>query len=346
MRKLLIILLLLTAMVTPGFASELSAPEAPEEAQALMPVEQGSFAEDLWYVIKGALTQLEPEISKCCGICLALIAVSLLTSVVSAFPGRTKAVTDLVGCVASGCMLIGGSGTLISAASETVQQISDYGKLLLPTMTAALAAQGGATTSAALYTGTAIFNALLTGLISSILVPMVYIFIALSVAKSAVGDELLKKLQELVKWLASWSLKIVLYVFTGYITVTGVVSGTTDQAALKATKLTISGMVPVVGGILSDASEAVLVSASVVKNSVGIYGLLAVLALAIEPFLRIGLQYLLLKLTAAICGVCAGKKNASLIGDFSQAMGLLLAMTGTACLLMLISIVCFLKGVG
>ena len=35
-----------------------------------------------------------------------------------------------------------------------------------------------------------------------------------------------------------------------------------------------------------------------------------------------------------------------LIGDFSTAMGLLLAMTGSECLLLLISPVCFLKGVG
>ena len=35
-----------------------------------------------------------------------------------------------------------------------------------------------------------------------------------------------------------------------------------------------------------------------------------------------------------------------LIGDFSTAMGLLLAMTGSECLLLLISTVCFLKGVG
>ncbi len=346
MKKLLILLILISCFAMPAYGAEITAPPAPDGAQELMPVEQESFAQDLWTVIKGGLRTLEPEIARCCKVCLALFAGVLLTSLVSSFPGSTRAVTELAGSIVASCLLIGSAGTLIQAASETVQQISDYGKLLLPAMTAAMAAQGGVTTSAALYTGTAIFDALLTALISSILVPIVYIFIALSVAKSALGDGVLKKLQEFVKWLAGWSLKLILYVFTGYITITGVVSGTTDQAALRATKLTISGMVPVVGGILSDASEAVLVSASVVKNSVGVYGLLAVIAIAMGPFLRIGLQYLLLKLTAAVCGIFASKQTAELINDFSQAMGLLLAMTGTTCLLMLISIVCFLKGVG
>ena len=62
--------------------------------------------------------------------------------------------------------------------------------------------------------------------------------------------------------------------------------------------------------------------------------------------LRIGIQYLLFKATAAICAVFGGHSAASLIEDFSTAMGLLLAMTGAVCLLLLISTVCFMKGVG
>jgi stage III sporulation protein AE len=102
----------------------------------------------------------------------------------------------------------------------------------------------------------------------------------------------------------------------------------------------------VVGGILSDASEAVLVSAGLVKNAVGVYGLIAIAAIAMGPFLRIGVHYLLVKLTATICNVFGTKNMTGLIEDFSSAMGLLLAMTGSVCLLLLISTVCFLKGVG
>ena len=122
-------------------------------------------------------------------------------------------------------------------------------------------------------------------------------------SSAAVETPLLDKMKELVKWLMTWTLKIILYVFTGYIGITGVVSGSTDAAALKATKLTISGTVPVVGGILADASEAVLVGAGVVKNAAGIYGLLAVTALWISPFIQMGTQYLLMKGTAGFCAM-------------------------------------------
>ena len=130
-----------------------------------------------------------------------------------------------------------------------------------------------------------------------------------------------------------------------FVDITGIISGTADQTAVKAMKLTISGMIPVVGGILADASETILISAGVMKNAVDIYGLFAIVAVAIGPFLSIGVQYLLLKITASVCATFSGKTLASLLDDFSSAMGLLLAMTGSVCFVQIISVVCFLRGV-
>jgi len=156
---------------------------------------------------------------------------------------------------------------------------------------------------------------------------------------------MLSKFRDLLKKLASWILKMILTVFTAYMGITGVISGTTDAAALKVTKATISSFVPVVGGIMSDASEAVLLSAAMAKNAAGIYGIFAVLVLFLEPFLKIGCHYMVLKLTAATCSVFGVKSITDLVSDFSSAMGLLLAMTAAACILQLISTVSFLKGV-
>ena len=127
--------------------------------------------------------------------------------------------------------------------------------------------------------------------------------------------------------------------------ITSVVSGAVDASAIKALKLTVSGMVPVVGGIISDASESILVSAGVLKSTAGVYGIVATIAIFVGPFLKIGAQYLALKFTGAICSVFSAKEEASLIKDFSTGMGMVLGMTATVCLLLLISVVCFMKGV-
>lgn len=346
MRRIILLLAVLFLLALPVSALDIQAPEVPENAQEYLPSESQSFGEDLWYILKTAFSEIAPSIREASGICLSLVAVSLLTGVVDGFSGKTAATSELVGSLAMGTLLIRPVNTLIGLGTQTIAEISQYGKLLLPVMSAALAAQGGVTASGALYMGTAFFNTLLSSLISKLIVPMLYIFLCLAVANSAIGDKVLKELRDFVKWAMTWVLKIILYIFTGYMGITGVVSGTTDASAIKAAKLAISGSVPVVGSILSDASEAVLVSAGTMKNAAGIYGLLAVLAICVGPFLRIAVQYLLLKITAAVCSVFGTKRCSGLISDFSGAMGLILAMTGTVCLLQLISTVCFMKGVG
>lgn len=346
MRRIICLSVLLLLLVQPASAMEFTAPTIDSPAQELMPVEVSSFGSDLWKIVKKAISEFRPDLAEGAGVCLSVTAVVMLISLLKGLPGGQERPLELAGTLAVALLLLSTTKSMVHLGAETVTQLSEYGKLLLPVMTTAMAAQGGLTSSTALYTATAIFDSLLSNGITRLLIPLVYLFLALSVSSCMVPEEILKKLRDFAKWLMSWGLKILLYVFTGYISITGVVSGTADASLVKATKITMSGMVPVVGGILADASEAVVIGAGMMKNAVGVYGMLAVAAIWIEPFLQIGLQYLLLKVTAALCSVFGVKQVAELIQSFSTAMGLLLGMTGAVCILLLVSVLCFMKGMG
>ena len=346
MRRLLIILGIIHALLMPVFAMEFTAPEAPNEVQDLMPPQTETFGEGLWKVISAAIEKLQPQISVAGKTCVMLISIALLVSVLQQIPSEKSGIVEFAGCVAVGVMLLENTGSMIQAAVDTINSLSEYGKLFLPVMAGAQAAQGGLTSSAALYTGTMVFDAILGKAVSRWMIPLVYMYLALSVAGCAMGEDLLKRIRDLIKWLITWCLKNGLYIFTGYLSITGVVSGATDAAKLKAAKLTISSAVPVVGGILSDASEAVLVGAGMMKNAAGIYGMLTIAAIWISPFLQIGIQYLMLKISGSLCAMLDAKRVSSLIDSFSTAMGFLLGMTGIMCILLLISTVCFMSGVG
>ncbi len=346
MRRLFIAVFILFSLAVPACAMEYTAPEAPDSVKDLMPVEQSSFANDLWTVIKNALAMLQPKIAEAGGVCLQLIAATVLMAVLQSFPGSGGKAVEFAGILVISTLLFGSANTLIQLGAETVKELSEYGKMLLPVLTAALAAQGGTASSAALYAGTAAFDAVLSSLTANVLVPMVYIYLLLSIAATATNQEMLTRMGDSVKGAAVWGMKTILYIFTGYMTLTGVITGATDASALKAAKLTISGMVPTVGGILSDASEAVLVSAGLMKSAVGVYGTIAICAIWISPFLQLGVQYLLLKLTGTLCSVFGVKSAVKLVDAFTGAMGMLLGMIGTVCVLLLVSTVCFMRSVG
>lgn len=348
MRKLILIVLLILITATPVMASDMdfTAPAVPEAGKDLLPYEPETFSEGLQLILNEALPLIHPAFSEAAEACLYTAGIILLLSLVEIFSAKTSGIVRMIGALAISASLLNVSHAMIPLGQETVQELSNYGKLLLPVMTAALAAQGCAVTSGTLYAGTAFFDTILSNILIHVLIPGIYAFLALSISVCALGEGSLGKMKDTVKSVVTWMLKTFLYLFTGYMTITGAVSGSADAMAIKATKVTISGVVPVVGGILSDASEAVLVSAGIMKNAAGIYGVLAILAVIVGPFIRLGAQYILLKLTAALCAMFGSKQLCGLISDFSTAMGLILAMTAAVGIMLVISTVCFMKVVG
>ncbi len=345
MRRLSVLLLTVFCFAFSVSALEIEPPDVPDGGEYYMPPETESFGEGLWYVITMGVKEFMPELYAAAKGCLSVFAVMLTVAILHQFPGVPEHPVDLVATIIIGVSLLRPAHTLIQLGVETITEMGEYGKLLVPVMTGALAAQGGVTSAGALFTATTFFSTLLTSLITKLAIPMLYVYFCLSLISGIAGEEMIEKFQAFLKWLITWSMKIVLYTFTGFMSITGVVSGTADASAIKAVKLTLSGAVPVVGGVISEASETILVSAGVLKNAAGVYGILALIAVCIGPFIKIGAQYLLLKLTAGICTVFGTKREVKLLSDISGGMGLLLAMTGVVCLLLLVSTVCFMKGV-
>ncbi len=346
MRRLWLLILIVSVFALPVNAMEFTAPEVPESAEPFMPEEPQNLQEGIRYILRQSLQRVRPDLSESFCICCSIIVIVMIISLITSFPGVRGKTGILLGAVSISVAMLSSAGTMVTLAANVIGEISQYGKLLLPVLTGALAAQGGVSSSAALYAGTVAFNAVLSGLISGLLIPLVYGYLALSVINSVSGMEAVKEIRDGMKSLVTWLMKTILYIFTGYMGLTGVVSGSTDASVLKAAKLTISGVVPVVGGILSDASEAVLVSAGAAKNAVGIYGMFALLAVWIGPFIKIGTQYLLLRFTGTVSSVFSQKELTQLIQDFASAMGMLLGMTASVCLLFLISVFCFMRGMG
>lgn len=346
MRRVLIFVILGILLALPVRAMDFKAPEPPESAAALLPKEADSFGEGLWNLVREAVELVSPSLTEAAGCCLRLLAAVLLTAMAAQFaPGISKSALELAGTAAVAALLLEPSASLIELGLSTVTELRDYGKLLLGVLTSALAARGGVTASTALYVGTAFFDTLLSAAVTAVFIPMLWMYLALSIAHAALGEAVLDKLRGLLRWLMEWALKLTLYIFTGYMTITGVVSGTADAAAGKAARIAISGAVPVVGGILSDATDAVLLGAATLGSGAGIWGILTVLALFCAPAVRIGCQYLLLKVTAAAGESLGGLRCGALAGDFAGMLGLVMALVSTQTVLLLISSVCFMRGV-
>ena len=104
----------------------------------------------------------------------------------------------------------------------------------------------------------------------------------------------------------------------------------------------MTNTVPVVGGILAQVSESLLMGAGMLKNTLGAFGMLAVLAACAYPFLQLGVQYLLYKAVAVLASVAGMPEMQRLIDGLGGAFGLVLGMAGSCAALLFVSLLCFL----
>ncbi len=274
-----------------------------------------------------------------------LLLVGLADAVREGVGQRGGLAVTLAGALAVTAVAVADVNSLMGMGAGALDDMRSFANVLLPAVAAVTAATGAITGAAARQMAAVLFSDVLMNLIDGLLVPVLYGYIAASVAWAAVGNEGLKRLAALLKWVVTTVLTAVMLAFVGYLTAGGVIAGTADTASVKAAKFAISGAIPVVGGILSEAAETVLASAGVLKGTVGVFGMITVLAICLLPTLELAVHYLAYKVVAALASAVGQGRVHALVEQLGSAFGLILGMTGACCLLLLIALVSSLSAV-
>lgn len=251
----------------------------------------------------------------------------------------------LCGCAAISLVCIGDMGSYINIGTETLNDISDFSNALLPALCTAGIVCGTPAAAAAKYAASALFMNIFIEAAENIILPMIYAYTALVVANSSFGGKILDGMCNLFKWLCTSLMVVLTLAFTAYLSISSAVASGGDAVVSKAAKATISMALPVVGGIISDAASSVVAGAEAVLNMAGVFGLIIVIAICVAPFAALAINYLILKAASALSGAF-NSSAASLISGIGNSFGMILAMVGSAGIMMFISIISCIKAVG
>lgn len=320
----------------------------PQEAGELMGrrdvTDTGGLGEGIGRIIASAAGETRSAVKRGLALCGQILAIVLLSAVLRGVGGdQPEMAMRLAAVLAIGAVCLSGISGFFAQAAQTVDSMTTFSRFLFTALAATTAATGAVGTSSAMYGVTAFIMSLMAKAVQAVFIPGISCYMALSVADGALGDGSLKPAGDTLKQLLGSALKVAALAFTAYVSVSGVISGSADSSAVRAAKLAITTAVPVVGSMIADASETLLVSAGLLRSGVGVFGLLGVLAVSIGPFLETGLQYLMLKLSAAAAALVGEKELSGLISAMAGALGLLTALTGVCTVILLICCVCFMK---
>ena len=345
------VFLLLAAVLLMGKASAAEVPRdllkaLPEGTEDLMelaePADPGGLARGVGRILEDMKGKVGEVLRQRTRGGASVLLVVVLCAAVEGFSqgtgGKTALFLPMAGALSVTLLTVGSLDSLMGLGAETIGELNRFSKALLPTLAAATAASGAVTTATVQQVTTVFFVDLLLNLVDGLLLPMVYLYTGALAAAACLPESRLGAIAEGLKKILTWMLTTALLVFTVYLSVARVISGAADGAAVRVTKAAISGVVPVVGGIIAEASETVLVGAGMLKNTIGLMGMLAILAACAYPFLQLGVQYLLYKLTAFLAAAIGAPGLCKLIDGLGGAFGLVLGMTGACALLLLVSV--------
>lgn len=220
---------------------------------------------------------------------------------------------------------------IVKLVQSTTSNLVAFMNMLIPLLITLMMYTGSITTSSMVEPIILFVINFIGNIIQDLIIPLVLIFTSLVVISKISDKVQIDKLSKFLKSGIVWFLGIVLTVFVGVVSLEGTLSSSVDGITAKTTKAVVSSAIPVVGKILGDAVDTILGCGIVLKNAVGLVGVIIVVGICIMPIIKLSIFTISYKLLSTVVQPVADEKIVSLldqIGDiFKIFLGILCAIT-------------------
>lgn len=222
------------------------------------------------------------------GILILSVFAALLESMQSAF--EQQAVSQAAHAMVFLVLLVLAIGSFtetIGLAKHAIQSMNDFMLASVPLMTGLLAASGAMASAAFFHPLVVVAVEVVSNIVFFVVFPLIFFAAVLEIASALSPRYKLTRLAGLLRAGGAGVLGLAMSVFLGVTAVQGAGRGIADGVALRTIKFGVGTFVPVVGKAVSDAAETIASASLVVKNAVGIAGLVIVVFMAAFPALKV-----------------------------------------------------------
>lgn len=278
-------------------------------------------------------------------VILAVIC-AVLQNLISSFEKSTAGqLTYSVTYLVLITIAVGSFSLAVDAGREVVDTMVTFMQALLPVLLTLLVAVGGVA-SAAVFSPVILTTLGIFGtLVKDIVLPLLFFTAILGIVSNLSERFKVSNLADLLKSVAMGLMGIFSTVFLGVLAVQGVAGAVGDSVTFRTAKFSVDAFVPVVGGMLSDALEAVVSSSLLIKNAVGIAGMAVIGTVMVVPLLKIITLAFIYKLAGALIQPVGDGQMVGCLNGLGNNLLLIFAAVATVGLLFFFAIT-IVVGVG
>lgn len=202
---------------------------------------------------------------------------------------------------------------IIKLVKETASNLVGFINVLIPLLLTLMVYTGNVATST-LIEPIILFICNFTGnIIADVLIPIVLVIVVFLIISKVSEKIQIEKMAKFLKSGVIWFLGIFLTIFVGVVSLEGTLSSSVDGITAKTAKAAVSSVIPVVGKILGDVVDSVLGCGVVLKNAVGIIGVVVIIGICIIPIIKIATLSIIYSLASAVVQPIADEKIVKLL---------------------------------
>lgn len=234
-------------------------------------------------------------------------------------------------------LLIGSFVTASSIAAKTIGELMEFMKALVPSYFISVAYCSGSMSSYVFYEATLMVITLVDFIILKIVIPLVNFYLIIVLANNLSKEDMLSKLAGLIETIIQWTLRSLLAVVIGFQTVQGLIVPVADQVK-RSRFLKASSALPGVGGTLDSVAETVIGSGILLKNAIGVAGLVVIIIICVVPIIKLAVVTLIYKFSGAVLQPVSDKRIIECISATASSAQMLLKSIIVGAILFLLSI--------
>ncbi len=293
-------------------------------------------------VMEGLLSLFSKHGDSAFGAFGSLIGVVAVSALFSGLEGTAESLSlrqtyHSVAVLAAGGALLMPLLSLLERVSQAVDSVAVFMAGYIPVYSVILAA-GGAPSGAVSYQTTLLAAAeLLTWLIRSGIFPVLLVSLAMGCTGAVADGFCLSSVSQTLYKGILWALGLFSTLFSWVLSLQQMVSAATDSLGGRAVKFSLSSLVPVVGGLLSEAYATVAGCAGLLRSTVGCFGLVAVVGIVLPPLISCVCWTVSLSLSGTAAALFGLVPLETLCKTAAGAVRVLIAVLAVFALLMVVS---------
>lgn len=273
----------------------------------------------------------------------AVIGVLLLSALLNsagaaAAGGEAVALSSAVSVTVT---LFGAITPLFKLTSDTLSGIGLIMKGILPVMTGINAMSGNITTASVNSTWLMLLLTFLETLTESLLMPLLCTctgFIAVTTLSRFTGAPDMSGVSGELKKALTFLLAAAGTVFTTVMAHQTALAKSADSVALRSLKFASGNMIPVIGGALGEAADGYLAGVSLIRSASGTLAAAAVISYVLPALLKIAVLRAGLSAVAAGAEIMGRGKEAAVVREAGEVLGIAVALICTASVLSVIAV--------